>query len=82
MWMEAVDNRRKDFIDYKQFELGERLADNDSRKQSFENLFGRHGWPMPDDFICYNGWRSGRGSSFDVWYSLSKKTGFVHAGYW
>jgi hypothetical protein len=81
-WMEVVDNHRKNWIDYKPFKLDEGLISNDGRKRSFENLFGRRGWTMPDDVMCYNGWRSGRGSGFDVWYSPTTKTGFVHAGYW
>lgn len=81
-WMEAVDKHRKNFIDYEPFELDEGLASNEDRNRFFESHFGRHGWKMPDDVVCYKGWRSGRGSGFDVWYSPTTKTGFVNAGYW
>lgn len=81
-WTEAVDSRRKDAFDYRPFKLDEGAISNDSRKQSFESLFGRRGWSMPDDVVCYKGWRSRRGSGFDVWYSLENKTEFVRAGYW
>ena len=81
-WMEAVDNRRKDFMAYKPFTRDNAIVENEGRKQSFESLFGRRGWSMPDDVVRYSGWRSARGSGFDVWYSPSTRTGFIHAGYW
>ncbi len=54
-WMEAVDKHRKNFIDYEPFELDEGLASNEDRNRFFESHFGRHGWKMPDDVVCYKG---------------------------
>lgn len=81
-WMKSVDDRRNQFAATTPFELDKGLVDAKVRRQSFGNLFARHGWSMPDDVVHYKGWRSARGSGFDVWYSPSNSTGFIRDGYW
>ena len=78
-WMEALTEKRREYSDATPFELEE---PSEFDVQEFDNLFGDHAWRFPDDATVYRGWRSGRGAGFDVWYSDTKLTAFIHAGYW
>ncbi len=78
-WMEKLTEKRRTFSDATQFELGE---PSEFEVREFEGLFGNHGWRYPEDSTVYRGWRSGRGAGFDVWYSESEQSAFIHASYW
>ena len=79
-WMTELTNHRLKYMNVTPFEPGDSHPNFDAK--GFANLFGRHGWQYPADAVIYRGWRSGRGSGFDVWYSDVEQSAYIHASYW
>ena len=76
-WMVDVAERRRTHnpkaTPFKEFSEGQEF---------WGPRFERLGWDCPNDVVFYQGWRSGRGGGFDVWYSPGSQTGFISASYW
>lgn len=82
-WMASVvEARRKEIGQTAPFEEQNSSFNFEGRAGIFESRYSRTGWKMPPDTVWYQGWRSGRGSGFDVWYSPATREGFVDAAYW
>lgn len=78
-WMNELTNKRREFSKATPFQ---QVPRSDFRSEEFDPRLSRHGWICPDDAVLYEGWRSGRGSGFDVWFSEKQQTAYISAAYW
>ncbi len=81
-WMDSVTKKRGEFSKATPFEREEQSTSGEFSQHEWEWRFGRRHWARPADIVKYNGWHSGRGAGFDVWYSAESQTAFISAGYW
>lgn len=82
-WMDSVAQKRREYTsDNTAFVRDAEEPDLEFRRYLFDTAFGHYDWPMPADVVRYQGWRSGRGGGYDVWYSPATRTGFIAAAYW
>jgi len=81
-WMSDLTKQRRSYTDATPFVRDETLNAPATAIGFWEMEFGQRGWECPKDVIRYQGWHSGRGAGFDVWYSPVAERAFIRASYW
>ncbi|HET6425123.1 MAG TPA: hypothetical protein VFG20_15660 [Planctomycetaceae bacterium] len=82
-WMDAVTKKSQQFArDATPFEKDESFGRGEYFRHIWKTRFAKYGWEAPPDIVQYKGWRSARGSGFDVYYSPQSQTAFISAAYW
>ena len=76
-WLTDITERRLVYADATPFELRE-----SGDKMGFKNRFEYHNRKWSDETIKFEGWRSARGSGFDVWFCPKTKFAYVSDSYW